>query len=73
MKDHANETASKQRSEIAKLLASGLLRLYQRRRRAGAQNPPDSQAAGLELSPDTVRSVSVPVNAPESPTLGEPA
>ena len=73
MKDDGNGTASDQLSELAHLLATGLLRLHQQRPRAGVQNPPDFAAGRLEVSPDAVLSVTNPVNGRESPKLGAPA
>jgi hypothetical protein len=55
--------------ELSRIFASGVLRL--RRRVAVPQQREtvgNSFAGRLELLPDTVLSVSVPVNAPESPT-----
>ena len=58
---------------IAAILASGVVRRLQHRRRAGTPNLSDSLAAGLEVSPDTVLSVTNPVNGPESPKPGAQA
>jgi hypothetical protein len=61
-----------QLQEIASILARGVLRLRQRRRRAGTalspmpETRPDSTARGLEVPAKTVLSVSTRVNAPES-------
>jgi hypothetical protein len=75
-----NLSQSERRRELASILARGTLRLRQRRVLLGnaghvssPKSLPNSAAAGLELSPDTVLSVTNPVNGPESPTLGEPA
>lgn len=60
--------------ELAGIFAVGVQRL---RRRNGTPSPSETAAetfAGrLEVSPDTVLSVTNPVNGPESPTLGAPA
>jgi hypothetical protein len=58
--------------EIATVLASGFLR-WRKRRQAHAGTSPNPEAPSLEVSPDTVLSVTNPVNGPESPKHGEPA
>jgi hypothetical protein len=58
--------------ELAAILARGVLRLRQRRRRGGnppspaRETRPETAAQGLEVRAKTVLSVSTRVNAPES-------
>ena len=72
--DAALLTPDQRLRELARIFGVGVLRLRRRipmtRRHEITGN---SFAERLEVSPDTVLIVSVPVNAPESPTLGEPA
>jgi hypothetical protein len=64
------ETTEASLHELASILAVGVIRLHQQRRRAGTQNPPDSQAGRLEVSPEAVLSGTNPVYGRESPTPG---
>jgi hypothetical protein len=56
-------------TELAGLLARGVMRHLQQRRIGDEQNQ-NSLASGLEVSPATVLSVTNPVNGPESPQQG---
>ena len=68
------ENALDVRAEVAALLARGVIRWHaHQRRRAQTETGPDSAATGLEVSPDTVLSVTNPVSGPESPKPGAPA
>jgi hypothetical protein len=73
--DHASDLSPDQRlRELARIFAAAVVR--KRRRKPISQQletAGNSLAAGLEVSPDTVLSVTNPVNGRESPTLGEPA
>ena len=68
-------TETERLRQVASILAVGLLRLRKRAATAAdkfRQESAEMPAAGLEVSPDTVLSVTNPVNGRESPTLGAP-
>ena len=69
-----NELAPDERfREVTSILALGFLRVRQRVALPAAsarRNPAELPMTGLEVSPDTVLSVTNPVNGPESPTPG---
>ncbi len=56
--------------ELAQIFGKGVIRWRQRQRRL---ETPNSINAGLEVSLETVLSVTNPVNGPENQRLGAPA
>jgi hypothetical protein len=70
--DRAELSDEEQVSALATILAVGLTRWCQQQRRIGQTSPfsPDSSATGLEVSRDTVLSVTNPVNGPENQRPG---
>jgi hypothetical protein len=73
----ANDLAPEDRfKELASILALGVIRRRQRLALGSTgspQNPAEISPARLEISDDTVLSVTNPVNGRESPILGAPA
>ena len=72
---NSSEFSTDQRlRELARIFAMGVLRLRRRSRLAPRPEIAGNTCTGrLELSPDTVLSVTNPVNGPESPKPGAPA
>ena len=65
--------ADDQLSELASLLATGLLRWHQQQRRLASENESESSPGGLEHRPETVLCVNSPVNRRERQDSGAPA
>ena len=75
-KNSAGLTLEERRRELSSILARGMLRLRGQLRwasDAAEKDPANSEDEGLEVSPDTVLSVTNPVNGPESPKPGATA
>lgn len=73
LEDPSDLSSHQRFRELARIFSAGVLRLRRRIPVARHREISGNSFAGrLELSPETVLSVTNPVNRPESPTLGAP-